>query len=256
MDGLVIVAEGAHLSLSFEWLVGELASPTAGVRCLPTHVNRDNPRLRRPRWPRGFRDRSVLCGINRRPTGSSVMTLRLSSQPARGSRLPPASPSRRPTGLPRTGKSCGRWTHVPGVRYLRKMINGVPVVAAPAEIDTTAAEHLRAVLLDSAARRHATIPRAGHPNVPGAVVPGRQAPMPGGLSLCRPSAAACAGVGAVSLAVRLRVENSSSTCSKSSILATGGGGTRPDQREWRVSGPTAMRISCASGLGSVICWRR
>jgi anti-anti-sigma factor len=46
---------------------------------------------------------------------------------------------------------------VPGVRYVRKMINGVPVVAAPAEIDTTAAEHLRAVLLDSAARGHTTI---------------------------------------------------------------------------------------------------
>jgi anti-anti-sigma regulatory factor len=46
---------------------------------------------------------------------------------------------------------------VPGVRYLRKMINGVPVVAASAEIDTTAAEHLRTVLLDSAACGHTTI---------------------------------------------------------------------------------------------------
>jgi anti-anti-sigma regulatory factor len=46
---------------------------------------------------------------------------------------------------------------VPGVRYLRKIINGVLVVAAPAEIDTTAAEQLRAVLLDSAARGHITI---------------------------------------------------------------------------------------------------
>jgi anti-sigma B factor antagonist len=33
------------------------------------------------------------------------------------------------------------------VRYLRKMINGVPVLATPAEIDVTTAEQLRAVLL-------------------------------------------------------------------------------------------------------------
>ena len=33
------------------------------------------------------------------------------------------------------------------VRYLRKMIKGVPVMATPAEIDTTTAEQLRAVLL-------------------------------------------------------------------------------------------------------------
>ena len=33
------------------------------------------------------------------------------------------------------------------VRYLRKMINGVPVIAMPAEIDITTAEQLRAVLL-------------------------------------------------------------------------------------------------------------
>lgn len=46
---------------------------------------------------------------------------------------------------------------MPGIRYLRKMINGVPVVAAPAEIDITAAEQLSAVLLDSAAREHTTI---------------------------------------------------------------------------------------------------
>jgi len=38
------------------------------------------------------------------------------------------------------------------------MINGVPVVAAPAEIDVIAAgQQLRAVLLDSAARGHATV---------------------------------------------------------------------------------------------------
>ena len=37
------------------------------------------------------------------------------------------------------------------------MINGVPVVTAPAEIDATAADQLRTVLLHSAARGHATI---------------------------------------------------------------------------------------------------
>jgi anti-sigma B factor antagonist len=37
------------------------------------------------------------------------------------------------------------------------MINGIPVVTAPAEIDATTAEQLQAVLLHSAARGHATI---------------------------------------------------------------------------------------------------
>lgn len=46
---------------------------------------------------------------------------------------------------------------MPEVRYLRKMIEGVPVMAAPAEIDITTAKRLRAVLLDSAARGHTTI---------------------------------------------------------------------------------------------------
>ena len=35
--------------------------------------------------------------------------------------------------------------------------NGVPVVTAPAEIDITNAEQLRAALLNSAARGHATV---------------------------------------------------------------------------------------------------
>ncbi len=39
---------------------------------------------------------------------------------------------------------------MPEARYLRKMINGVPVVAAPAEIDITTAEQLGAVLLQAA----------------------------------------------------------------------------------------------------------
>jgi anti-sigma B factor antagonist len=46
---------------------------------------------------------------------------------------------------------------VPGVRYLRKMINGVPVVTAPAGIDIAAAGQLCAVLLDTAARGHTTV---------------------------------------------------------------------------------------------------
>jgi anti-sigma B factor antagonist len=46
---------------------------------------------------------------------------------------------------------------VTSVRYLRNMINGVPVVAAPVEIDITTAEQLRAVLLGMTG--------AGHPAV-------------------------------------------------------------------------------------------
>jgi anti-sigma B factor antagonist len=45
---------------------------------------------------------------------------------------------------------------VPGIRH-PMMINGVPVVTAPAEIDVTTAEQLRTVLLHSAARGHATV---------------------------------------------------------------------------------------------------
>jgi anti-sigma B factor antagonist len=37
------------------------------------------------------------------------------------------------------------------------MINGMPVVTAPEEIDVTTAEHLRAVLFHAAARGHATV---------------------------------------------------------------------------------------------------
>jgi anti-sigma B factor antagonist len=46
---------------------------------------------------------------------------------------------------------------VTAVRYLRTIINGVPVVAAPAEVDITTAEQLRAVLVAAAG--------AGHPAV-------------------------------------------------------------------------------------------
>ena len=43
------------------------------------------------------------------------------------------------------------------IRYLRKMIDGIPVVTAPAEIDVSNADQLRAVLLDTATRGHATV---------------------------------------------------------------------------------------------------
>jgi len=46
---------------------------------------------------------------------------------------------------------------VPEIRYLRTMIDGVPVVTAPPEIDITTADQLRAVLTDSATRGHATV---------------------------------------------------------------------------------------------------
>jgi anti-anti-sigma factor len=43
-----------------------------------------------------------------------------------------------------------------GVRYPIEMVNGVPVVAAPEEIDVSNADWLRAVLLEAAARGHGT----------------------------------------------------------------------------------------------------
>lgn len=43
------------------------------------------------------------------------------------------------------------------IRYLRQMIDDVPVVTAPPEIDITTADQLHAVLLDTAARGHATV---------------------------------------------------------------------------------------------------
>jgi anti-sigma B factor antagonist len=45
---------------------------------------------------------------------------------------------------------------VPGIRHRRKMINGVLVVAAPAEIDIATKDQLRARLLDAI---------SGHPTV-------------------------------------------------------------------------------------------
>ena len=49
-----------------------------------------------------------------------------------------------------------RWAQVPDHRY-PLMINGVPVVEAPEEIDICNAEQLRIVLLEAAGRGHATI---------------------------------------------------------------------------------------------------
>jgi anti-sigma B factor antagonist len=44
---------------------------------------------------------------------------------------------------------------MPDVRYPIEVVNGVPVVAAPAEIDISNADWLRAVLLEAAVRGHA-----------------------------------------------------------------------------------------------------
>jgi anti-sigma B factor antagonist len=46
---------------------------------------------------------------------------------------------------------------VPDIRYLRKMINGMPVVVGPSEIDVTTADELRSVLIGSAVGGHATV---------------------------------------------------------------------------------------------------
>ena len=50
----------------------------------------------------------------------------------------------------------GRWAQVPDHRY-PLMINGVPVVEAPEEIDICNAEQLRIVLLEAASRGRGTI---------------------------------------------------------------------------------------------------
>jgi anti-sigma B factor antagonist len=46
---------------------------------------------------------------------------------------------------------------MPECRYLRKMMHGVPVVTAPAEIDVTTADQLRMVLLEAAAGGRTTV---------------------------------------------------------------------------------------------------
>ena len=77
------------------------------------------------------------------------MTFRLMSQPVPGS---PAAAvlSFGKVRFPDRYASCRRWMQVPEARYLIKMTNGVPVVAAPAEIDITTAEQFRAILLRAA----------------------------------------------------------------------------------------------------------
>jgi anti-sigma B factor antagonist len=52
---------------------------------------------------------------------------------------------------------CAGGGPVPDIRYIGKMINGVPVIVAPAEIDVTIADELRVVLLDAFARGNATV---------------------------------------------------------------------------------------------------
>jgi anti-sigma B factor antagonist len=46
---------------------------------------------------------------------------------------------------------------VGGISYSRNIVNGVPVVSAPAELDISTADQLRAVLLDAAAQGHTTV---------------------------------------------------------------------------------------------------
>ena len=53
-------------------------------------------------------------------------------------------------------RPCGWTGAVPGIRY-PSMINGLPVVTAPAEIDATIADKLQTVLLEAVENGHATI---------------------------------------------------------------------------------------------------
>ena len=46
---------------------------------------------------------------------------------------------------------------MPDVRYLRKLVNGVPLTAAPAEIDITTADQLCAVLLEATSDGQPTV---------------------------------------------------------------------------------------------------
>ena len=88
-------------------------------------------------------------------TGGTLAS-RLSSQP--GPVLRAAACLARLQPVP-PGQRCmvrGEVGRVPGVRSAL-MVNGVPVVRAPAEIDVTTAGQLRVVLLRAAARRPATI---------------------------------------------------------------------------------------------------
>jgi anti-anti-sigma factor len=93
------------------------------------------------------------------PLLSSTIALRLSSQPAWCSVLPSASPPspRRPHSVrARSRIPRGRWARVPGIRH-PLMINGMSVVTAPAEIDVTTADQLRAALLHAGDRGHLSV---------------------------------------------------------------------------------------------------
>jgi hypothetical protein len=69
--------------------------------------------------------------------------------------------------------SVGGEPQVPGIWY-PSMINGQPVVAAPAEIDVTTAEKLQTVLDEAAANGHAVIVISPRSNGSSAGDPDRQ----------------------------------------------------------------------------------
>jgi anti-anti-sigma factor len=105
--------------------------------------------------------RAGRCPALRRETAvvtSSSIALRLTSQPVPEFRAgaclapPHADPPGSQAWLP--AREVAR---VAEVGYRHKMINGAPVVAAPAEIEITTAEQLRAVLLDTTSRGHAAV---------------------------------------------------------------------------------------------------
>lgn len=83
---------------------------------------------------------------------------RLSRQPARcRAAVCLARPPRRPPGSRARSASRGEVGNLNDSNDSVEMINGVPVVAAPAEIDVTTAEQLRSGLLEAASHGHTTI---------------------------------------------------------------------------------------------------
>jgi anti-sigma B factor antagonist len=100
-----------------------------------------------------------MCPMLIRPLASGHYHVHSGCRASRSGSLGCALP-RLPAGSPgsRTRVSCsgGGWPVVE-VRYLRTMINGVPVITAPAEIDITTAGQLRAVLLAATENRCRTL---------------------------------------------------------------------------------------------------
>jgi anti-sigma B factor antagonist len=93
------------------------------------------------------------------PSRRSAMAARLTSQPVREFVSFRPAPIRlcRPTWFPGQGTSrTGRWP-VTDIWYPDTAIDGVPVVAAPAEIDITNADGLRSALLRAAAAGSGTL---------------------------------------------------------------------------------------------------